>query len=423
MELNQLEKIIDDQADLFRGRDRGLRRDIDYDKYIKTKQITVITGIRRCGKSVLLSQFADNFTDFHYVNFDDERLLDFKIADFNNLLLLFQKRSPAKVLFIDEIQNVASWERFIRRIHDEGYKIFITGSNAKLLSSELATHLTGRYLKMELYPFSFKEFLQYHEALPRKATTTERAKTLKHFDDYLTGGGFPDYVKYREDDFLKQVYENVLFKDLIVRFGIREIKTFRELAGYLLTNFTKLASYNGLRGVLNVKNVSSIKNYVGYMEESYLLFELFRYDFSLKKQYISEKKIYTIDNGVRNAVAFYFSEDKGRLLENLVFIELKRRAADFFFYKDKNECDFVIKEKNKITTAIQVCLDLSNENKTREVTGLIDALEKFKLKEGLILTYAREEELNVDDKKIIIMSAWKWLLGNYPPQPLLKGEL
>lgn len=284
----------------------------------------------------------------------------------------------------------------------------MTGSNAKLLSSELSTHLTGRYFKIELYPFSFKEFLNYKRVDYKKKNTETKIKVLKNFDYYLKWGGFPEFVKYKDKEFVKRIYEDVLYRDLLTRFKIKEVKAFKELANYLFANFTKELSYNSLKNVLGFKAAMSVKNYVDFMEESYLIFELYKYDYSLKKQFVSDKKIYVIDNGMRNVVAFYFSKDRGKLLENLVFIELKRRDCQIYYFKDKKECDFIIKDKNKIVQAIQVTFDL-DKNQEREVKGLFSAMEKFDLKNGLILTNSQEREFKKDGRVIEVRPVWKWL--------------
>jgi predicted AAA+ superfamily ATPase len=187
------------------------------------------------------------------VNFDDERLADFSIKDFQQLLIVLQKKYSSQVIFLDEIQNIAGWERFVRRIHDEGYKIFVTGSNAKLLSSELATHLTGRYSKIELYPFSFKEFLRFKGVAYEKKSSAIKAQILKNFEKYLEFGGFPEFLKYNDEEFLKRVYDDILYKDLLVRFKVKEIKAFKQLAAFLFTNFTKEVSYNSLKNSLGFK--------------------------------------------------------------------------------------------------------------------------------------------------------------------------
>ncbi|MFC1613562.1 ATP-binding protein [Patescibacteria group bacterium] len=409
--LPQLEEIAIEQLKNFKKKDSGVTRDIKFDKYLNTKQITVISGIRRCGKSTLLSQFSKYFDNFYYLNFDDERLIDFNVQDFDNLMTVFQKMHKAKTIFLDEVQNVENWERFARRIYEEGYKIFITGSNAKLLSSELTTHLTGRYFKINLYPFSFKEFLDYKKIDYKNKETQNKINILKNFDFYLANGGFPEFIKYNDNEFLKRIYEDILYKDLLVRFNIREVKAFKQLSNFLFANFTKELSYNSLKNILAFKSAVSVKNYIDFMQESFLVFELYKYDYSLKKQYISDKKIYTIDNGMRNTIAFSFFDDKGNLLENLVFLELKRRGQELYFFKDKQECDFIIKEKTKIQQAIQVTHILSKYNTEREIKGLIGAMDKFKLKNGLILTNNQEDIIKRDNFTITVMPVWKWLLN------------
>lgn len=412
IDIHTLGEIIIDQTKNFREKEPGTRRDINFKKYLKTKQMVVISGVRRSGKSTLLKQFSAYFEQFYYFNFDDERLLDFEVSDFQNLMLAFRKIHTAKTILLDEIQNVPKWERFVRRIHDEGYKVFLTGSNAKLLGSDLASHLTGRYFKLELYPFSFKEYLKFKGYSDKNLGSEAKVKILRGFQEYLLSGGFPEFLKTGDSEYLKRAYEDILYKDILTRFRIREVKAFRELASFVFSNFTKEISYNGLKNTLGFKNVMSVKNYLQFMQESYLVFELLKYDFSLKKQYISNKKAYVIDNGLRNTVAFSFSEDSGKLLENLVFVELKRRAKEVYYYKGKKECDFIIREKNKITEVIQVTQRLEAGNEKRELGGMSEALERFRLKIGLIITQNQEGQKKIAGKKIKLIPAWKWLLSD-----------
>ena len=410
MNLANLEKVILDQAKKFEEKENGIIRDIDFDKYLNSRQITVISGVRRSGKSTLLKQFSRHFPKFYYFNFDDERLVDFKVSDFQTLMIAFQKAYPAKVILLDEIQNVPMWERFVRRIYEEDYKIFITGSNANLLGSELATHLTGRYLKLELFPFSFAEFLKFRKLNYKHLDSETEAVILKSFDLYLSDGGFPEYIKTGNKAIISQVYEDIIYRDLLTRFKIREVKNFKLLVNYAFTNFTRELSYNALKNTLGFKSATTVKNFLEFTKESYLIFELYKFDYSLKKQYISNKKIYVIDNGLRNATAFSFSEDRGKLLENLVFLEFLRRGKEIYYYKDVKECDFLVKEKNKITEACQVTCLLDKTNEKRELPGLLDAMERFKLKQGMVITENQEETRKIGGKAIKVVSAWKWLL-------------
>ncbi|MDD4358899.1 MAG: ATP-binding protein [Candidatus Pacebacteria bacterium] len=411
-DLNLLEEVILDQSNSFLRKDPGMEREVDFGKYLKTKQIVVISGIRRCGKSTLLKQFSLKLKDFYYINFEDERLLDFALEDFNNLLILWKKNFNSKNVLMDEIQNVDKWELFVSRLKEEGYKVFITGSNSKLLSSELATRLTGRYFLIKLYPFSFKEFLALKKINYNRLTLDTKIKILKLFDEYLFNGGFPDFAIYQDEEFLETTYRDIIYKDIIARFKIREIKRFRQFANFLFTNFARELNYRGIAEALKIKSPTSVINYIGALEESYLIFELFKYDYSEKEHYKGNKKIYVIDNGMRRKIAFSFSEDRGRFLENMVFIELKRRGKEVFYFKNEGECDFVINEKGKIKEAIQVCSSLNNFNEKREVNGLIEAMEKFKLKKGYILTENQEEKKVIGDKEIDMVPVWKYCLDS-----------
>ena len=411
MTTSQLEQLVLSQKESFLSRDPGIPREVDASRYRKTGQIVVISGIRRSGKSTLLRQFSMLYKNFHYINFDDDRLLEFSLGDFSTLMLVYEKISPrTKVIFIDEIQNIAGWERFIRRIHDDGYKVFLTGSNAKLLSAELGTHLTGRYIKITLYPFSFREVLRFRSVSVDRITEKKKARILAEFDRYLTFGGFPEYLKYADPEYLKRTYDDILFRDIIGRFGIREVKAFRQLAHYLFTNMANMASYNALKKALGFKSVVSVRDYVGFLEEAFLVFEIFKYDYSLKKHYVNDKKIYVIDNGMRNAVAFQFSDDRGRLLENCVFIELLRRNAPVYFFKNTGECDFVTEDHGKVTAALQICYELSQKNRDRELDGLTSAMLTLGIKNGIILTYHQEETIVHNGFSLHVLPVWQWLL-------------
>ena len=409
---SQLEELVHTQKETFLAKDPGIPRTIDTAGITKTGAIIVITGIRRCGKSTLLRQLSKRYDDFLYINFDDDRLMDFTVADFPTLMLVFEKTSPGvKTLFIDEIQNISGWERFIRRIHDEGYKVFLTGSNANLLSQELGTRLTGRHTSVTLFPFSFEEVLQFRSVRTDHITEKKKAAILAEFDRYLAGGGFPDYLKSGDPEYLKRIYDDIIYRDIVSRFGIREVKGFRQLAHYLVSNTANPATYNALKNTLGFKSVVSVRDYVGFLEQAYLIIEIFRYGHSLKKQYVSDKKLYCIDTGLRNAVAFRFSDDKGRLLENLILIELLRRNKSVYFFKTQKECDFITEERGKITGAIQVCYELTQENRDRELGGLLGAMQVHGLAEGLILTYLQEESIVQGGYTIRVLPAWKWLIS------------
>lgn len=413
MNRNLLERVINDQLESFQSKKPGIPRSIDLSRHLASKQIVVITGVRRCGKSTLLKQISELYKSFYYLNLDDERLIRFSVEDFDDLLLLWKKKQKSKVVLLDEIQNVKHWERFIRRLHDDNYKVFITGSNAKLLSGELSTHLTGRHQRIELLPFSFEEYLRLkkYNSVESELTTDNLSRLLKLTDEYIENGGFPEFLIFKDDEYLKRIYEDIIYRDLLARFKIRENKSFRELANYLFTNFTSEVSYNALQRSLDFKSVVSVKNYINYIQESYLVYQLFKYDFSLKKQLIYNKKVYVIDNGLRNQVAFRFSDDSGKLLENAVFLHLKNTAKEIYYFKDKKECDFIIKDKDRVTTAIQATDVLTESNYEREMNGLLEAMHSLNLKKGFIVTRNQEDKIKKEAKEIFIVPVYKFLLN------------
>jgi hypothetical protein len=412
MDKNILRNVVLDQRELFEKKASFVHRNIP-SVFLEAKKISVISGIRRSGKSTLLKQVSKNLKIYAYLNFEDERMLDFDYRDFNALYEIFlELYGDQKNYLFDEIQNIFGWEKFVRRLFEDGKKIFVTGSNAKLLSSELATTLSGRHLEVELFPFSFQEYLDYKKInIKKHYTTKEKAMIEKHLMEYIKRGGFPEIVISGNEEELKQLYQDVLIKDLLVRFKIRETKAFRDVALFLLSNISTPISFNNLKKLLGVKSVTSVKNYVDFFEEAYLFYSLFKFDYSVKKQIINDRKTYCVDTGIVNAITSKFSENIGRAIENVVYIELKRRKSDIFYYKGKKECDFLVRRGMKIIEAIQVTQTLSDlKTKERELAGLLEAMDKFNLNTGLIITQDQEDKIKVGKKTIKVVPLWKWLL-------------
>ena len=374
---------------------RNLLKQID----IKSKQIIIISGIRRCGKSTLLKQITSSLKNYNYFNFEDQRVFGFELHDFNKLEEVYNEKVKNKIYFFDEIQNVNNWERFIRTQKDKGYKFFLAGSNASLLSRELGTKLTGRHLTYELFPFSYDEFLKLKKY---KAG-------IKSFEKYFYLGGFPEYIKTQNIQILQQVFEDILMRDIIVRYGLRNSRTIKELAVYLISNASKEYSYNKLKNIFGLGSASSAISYISYFEDSYLMFSVPRFSYSLKQQVKNPKKIYVIDVGFARANSLSFSKDEGRILENVVFLQLRRNYKNIFYFREKYECDFVIKERNTITSAYQVCYRITEENKDREINGILEVLNYFNLKKGIILTFDRKDEFTIRGKKILIIPTWEWM--------------
>lgn len=396
-----IEKVIISQKRIFQKKERVIDRELmDWIKIYK-KFAIVISGVRRSGKSTLMKSIAKKIKSFYYISFEDPRLAGFNLKDFENLEKAFKKvYGKSDYYLFDEIQLVDKWEFYIRKLLDQNKYVIVTGSNASLLSRELGTKLTGRNLRYELFPFSYKEFLSF---LNKKAG-------LDSFKKYLVDGGFPEYLLLKDPKILQNLLTDSLFRDIAIRHKIRNVKQLNELAVFLITNVAKEFSYTALRKMFNFGSTNSVSKFISFLEESYLLFILSKFDYSFKKQIINPKKVYIIDNGIIVQSSKSFSDDLGKLLENLVFIHLKSKQKELFYFREKNECDFVIREKNQITKTIQVCFDLNEENKEREINGLLEAMEKFNLKEGLILTFNQEDKFKIENKTIKIIPAWKWLL-------------
>ncbi len=411
MNKEQLEIVIREQREELETEKKFVPRKMD-NRFLKTKKIVAISGVRRSGKSTLLKQISKNFSGFYYLNFEDERLLDFTVDDFNVALEIFQTLyGEQKVCLFDEIQEIVGWEKFVSRLQRLGYKVFVTGSNAKLLSSELSTYLTGRHLVFRMYPFSFYEFLVFKKfPIKRVYTTKEKAVLMRYFRQFKELGGFPEVVESADKSELDQIYQDILIKDLLVRFKIRETKSFRELAFFYLSNIGTKVSFNNLKNILKMASTSGVKNYTEHLESAYLYFLISKFDYSIKKQIVNDKKVYGIDTGLAYNLSFRSSSNSGRYLENMVFLELKRRNKEVFYFSEKGECDFVIRKRNKIAEAIQVTECLDKQNREREVDGLVSALKKFNLKFGLILTNDEEDKFQKDGKKIKVMPVWKWIL-------------
>lgn len=394
-------KVIKDQREWLEKLERGIIRNKFNEIKLKESFSVVISGIRRCGKSTLLHQILKNQRKFYYLNLEDTRLEGFNVTDFNLAEEIFQELyGSGGVYFFDEIQNIEKWEKFIRYLVDRKNKVMITGSNASLLSRELGTRLTGRHINYELFPFSYSEFLVFKN----------QKSNEESYAEYLKKGGFPEFL--REDDItlLHELLKDVLMRDIVNRFGIKNTVVLRKLAIYLMTNVGKEFSANSLKKMLEVKSVQTILDYISYLEDSYLVFTIPKFSYSYKKQQVNPKKVYSIDNGLSYANSVSFSKDRGKMLENSVFLHLRRKYKEIFYFQENKECDFVVKEKEKIIQAIQVCYKFDDENQEREVNGLLEALNKFNLKEGLILTYNQEDKIEIEGKKIIIKPVWKWLL-------------
>lgn len=378
--------------------------------------IQVIIGPRRAGKSFFGMHQLANDEKFGFLNLDDERLV--KVQNFDEILeaIMAVYGNPSSLL-LDEIQNLADWELIVNRLQRQGFRLIITGSNSNLLSSELATHLTGRHLPIYLFTFSFSEYLA---SIEKQLTEPEKRERL---NDWLINGGYPEPVikGLHTRDYLQVLFDSILYKDIVKRYKIRQPNALENLAVWLVSNITAEFSFNSVCSQVQVSSVHTVKKYLHYLEESFILFTLPLFSYKVGAQQHGNKKIYCYDNGFRQAKGFQFSDDWGKLLENAVASELYKRClykgSKLFYWKDRDqqEVDFVIQTGTQVTELIQVCWNL-NQPKTlnREVRSLLKASEKLKCNRLLIITMDEEKKEDFSwfglQRQVEFIPAWKWLL-------------
>ena len=407
----ELEKIESSENIIQRDRIEEAR------DYLKTPNILAVLGIRRCGKSIF-SYLLVKGTKMGYINFDDERLADLTVNDLNIVLQsLYELYGDIEYIVLDEIQNIDKWELFANRLR-RSKKVIITGSNYKLLSGELSTHLTGRYIDMNIFPFSFQEFLRFkHQTLSNSYTTLEKANLLNLLKEYLEIGGFPEVQKFGKP-MLSRIYNDIITKDILLRHKTKKVDELKKLARFLITNVSSEFTYRKLGKIFGIKNVSTISNWISFLEESFLIFKLEKFDFKLKQQFIAPKKVYCLDCGIINAIGFKFLENMGKIIENEVAIELQRRKSalsqfEIYYWKDyqQHEVDFVVKKGNNVIKLIQVTYaDSREEIKEREIKSLLKARKELRCSNLMIITWDYEQEEEIENEQIIFVPLWKWLL-------------
>lgn len=377
-------------------------------------RILVITGMRRVGKSTLLQQLMQDLPGYCYLNAEDERLIHFKAEDFSQLNeSLIEVYGDSNFYFFDEIQNINNFEIIVRRLQDAGKKIILTGSNSSLLSMELGTRLTGRYIQIELFPFSFNEFLHFKQQKISKEDfyLPEKKVQLKQFfKEWLDSGGMPEYLNYKDISYLRTLFDNIIYRDIIARYNIRKHTTLKELVHLLANNLTLPVTYTSLKNKVGLSNADTVKEYINYLCNSYMFFELKKYSASYAKQLFNPKKIYLIDNAFHNMITLIKPENIGRKLENIMHLHYRSNNYELYYFIEGPECDFVAIDKQGKIQLTQVCWELTSSNKDREIKGLIAAMNFFKIEEGIIITFDQEDEIEIEGKKIDVLPVWKFLL-------------
>lgn len=393
IQIEFLREIVEQQRVAIGAKDVGMAREQLLTLPDNKSHALIVSGIRRCGKSTLLFQLLrERYPQAIYLNFDDPRLYDFGIDDFVKLDELIRESGSA-VLMFDEIQLIKGWERYVRQKLDENFQVFVTGSNASLLSRELGSSLTGRHITKELFPFSYTEYCRFHQLTPCAETTLS----------YIREGGFPEYQKQKRDEILTYLLDDIIIRDIAVRFNIRDVRMLQRLTLFLLSNIGNRVTGNKLKNTFGISSATTILEYFSHLEQSYLLAFIPMFDYSLKKQNINPRKIYAIDTGLVEVTTPRFTKDTGHKLENLVFLALRRRSKEIYYYYGKCECDFMVMEKGVITSAIQVCLELNSDNLQRETSGLFEAMKTFHLLEGTIVTLAQNDHFIQDSMTVKVV--------------------
>ncbi len=411
-------------------------RDIHNIRIEKLPRILAIVGPRRAGKTYFMHQLIQLLLqgkrylkdDILFIDFEDFRLTGLNSQYIDEIFSVFYQLTGKypRFLFFDEIQNLPDWSRVLRTLHNRRrFKIIISGSNSKLLSCEVATELRGRYDDILMLPFSFREYLRYQQISFTSATlhTPAKGKILAAFDSYIRSGGFPEVVmagtQMERRKLLQTYYRTIFYRDILERYNIKArylldammnefLETYSGI--FSVTKFEKVIKSNGISG-----SKRTIANYLQYLHEAFFIIINEKFSFSPRKRMMNPKKIYLTDIGF-TSIGRSFTENQGRILENIVAIELFRRNIEMYYYKDKKECDFIIKDGTKIKNAIQVCWELTERNRKREVSGLVEACKVLGLTSGIIMTYNQEQQLIDNGIKISVLPVWKWLLFDGIPE-------
>jgi predicted AAA+ superfamily ATPase len=404
------------------------------DATLKNRRIVSIIGPRRAGKTYACFEMIGDLLkkgipreNCIYINFEDERLVPLTGTELTHLLDAHEeiyRHAPEKPLycFLDEVHNVPNWSKWVRRVIDQNVNlsVVLTGSSSKMLSTEIATELRGRGSSVMVFPYSFREFLNARrvdvEFSEKLLYSSRRAMIKRYFNDYSIKGGFPEIANHEEyRDILQRYFRTMFARDMVERFKIRNIRQFEDFLKIQLSRFASLSSISNSEKEMKAIGYSLSKNtlmtYLGYARDVFLLFDVCKFDFKVTRQLRAPRKLYAIDHGLLNAVRFSVSEDKGRILENIAFLELRRRYGEIYYHAENAECDFIIRSGRRITRCFQVCWSIEQKDTLeREIKGLMEAMTAHRLKEGMILTNDEQAEFEREGKKIIVRPLWHFAL-------------
>ena len=402
MTKSEISFAIDEQAKES-AHEIGMTRDALDELPLQKGFATIVTGVRRCGKSTLLRQWAQaSHRKVVSVLFDDLRLMNFDTQDFVLLGKIVSERK-ARAVILDEVQDIEGWERFVNGLLNQGLSVLVTGSNAKMLSRELGTKLTGRHLDLHLDPFSYSEFLRFRK----------RKSSPDAFADYLRVGGFPAYVESENRQVLIELFNDIIYRDIVVRYRLANATPIKQLAGYLLSHVGTRMSPSRLKDAIHVQSAKTVLEYFDHLTECCMICRLEQFAESPKARMLAPKKVYACDTALASLFEHGINPNLGHKLENVLFWHLRRSARDMTCYHDdrERECDFVVEGNDGTFSLVQACHELTDDNRDREFEGLAAAAKRFGLKSGVIVTHDQSDQAVYDGCEISIVPASDYLLS------------
>lgn len=390
--------IINAQQQLFFSKEIGVERAINIDFEDENTQLIVVNGIKRTGKSSLLFQlYKQNFQDVFYINFEHPGLYDFDQNDFFKLDEII-KATGNSVLFFDEITELKGWHIYVRQKLDEGFRVVLTASNSEILNNEWALNLTGRYINVDILPFTFDEFCAFN--------TLEKDKMAVL--NYIEKGGFPANQNTKYNDYLSQLFDDIVVREIGLRFGVRDLKSFKRLAIHLLLNVGEFITGNQVKNILGIKTTTTAVDYLSHLEAGFLMYYVPKFSYSTRKQMINPRKVYVVDTGFIAANTFSIEGKMQQILENLVFLKLRNRFTELYYFKEKHSCDFIAFGKDQALQAVQVCNDLQQDNLDKELNGLYEAMEFFEFSRGTMVTLNQNDRFERDGKVIDVVPFYEF---------------
>lgn len=395
---DELAALLAKQRETEMRKSDGQHRTLDFNDVLLDSHVLDITGVRRCGKSTVMRQrMRAKKSPWFYVNFESPLLTSFEMRDTVRLDAIIE-RSKARRLFFDEVDQFAGWEKYVRQKLDEGFHVCLSGSNASLLEGELGTKLTGRHVSKELFPFSYAEYL----------TFTKRKAGERSVLDYLHEGGFPRYLQTKEEVVLQELFDDIVYRDVVVHNKIRDVAAVRALTAYLVENVGCRFTATKMLKPLGVSSASTVTQWCDWVEKAYLFFFVPISRDSEKARLLNPKKVYCIDTGLEYAVSSRRIPNDGARFENMVYLALRRKSRDVSYFDDDGECDFIVRERHAVTAAVQACTVVTDENRDREIGGLLKALDFYSLSQGTIVTLRQRDQLVIDGKTIRLVPFSDW---------------